>query len=399
MCKRREMAKQNKTVRMQEYEGQECIALRPLWEEVFWEDSEEFTEYYFKEKAGCNHAFALKDGESAVAMVHLTPYEMELRVGVDFVREKVSYIVGVATKKEFRHRGYMDVLLKKSLYDMYQEKQPFTFLMPADPAIYRPYQFAYIYDRESFEWKDMAALESEWSISVFQESETEELLNYVNQTLRKRQDVFIKRDRNYYRTMVKELHAQNGGLYLVRKKAADVYGDRFRTEKKNGRKRNEINGFFLYTEEAGIPEIQEAVWSDERPLFQVKKERKPIIMARIVCLYRLLSLLRTKDGEEETTISFAMEDPLLAENNGVWSCRLSRTQAAVVHENAGSRVQDREGCRTECFVTADGLISFLFGCREAEECFTFPEGADAENVLCKLNSIQLFRRVFINEIV
>ena len=32
-------------------EGEECISLRPLWEEVFWEDSKEFTDYYFEEKA------------------------------------------------------------------------------------------------------------------------------------------------------------------------------------------------------------------------------------------------------------------------------------------------------------------------------------------------------------
>ena len=34
---------------------------------------------------------------------------------------------------------------------MYAEQMPFTFLMPADEAIYRPFQFAFICDQESWE--------------------------------------------------------------------------------------------------------------------------------------------------------------------------------------------------------------------------------------------------------
>lgn len=54
-------------------EGEECISLRPLWEEVFWEDSKEFTDYYFEEKAARNRAYALRIGKDCVSMLHLSP--------------------------------------------------------------------------------------------------------------------------------------------------------------------------------------------------------------------------------------------------------------------------------------------------------------------------------------
>ena len=52
---------------------------------------------------------------------------------------KSNYIVAVATKKEYRHRGYMRILLKKALRDMADMGMPFVFLMPASESIYAPF--------------------------------------------------------------------------------------------------------------------------------------------------------------------------------------------------------------------------------------------------------------------
>ena len=41
----------------------------------------------------------------------------------------------------------MRALLNTVLERMHSEKVPFTFLMPAAEAIYRPYDFRYIYDQ------------------------------------------------------------------------------------------------------------------------------------------------------------------------------------------------------------------------------------------------------------
>ena len=64
------------------------------------------------------------------------------------MEQEIYYIVGVATKEKYRHRGYMDRILKAALSFIRKKEQPFAFLMPANPNIYLPYQFTYIYDKE-----------------------------------------------------------------------------------------------------------------------------------------------------------------------------------------------------------------------------------------------------------
>ena len=112
--------------------GDLCKTARVLWEEVFYEDSEQFTDYYFENKAEKNVGYVIGK-EPYDAMMFRTPYQLQ----IGQVRLEISYIVGVATRKEYRHRGYMRNLLLHSFREMYQEKNPFTFLMPANPAIYR----------------------------------------------------------------------------------------------------------------------------------------------------------------------------------------------------------------------------------------------------------------------
>ena len=84
--------------------GKQCKATRSLWEEVFNEDSEQFTDYYFEHKAEKNIGYVI--GEAPYdAMMFRTPYQ--LRIGKE--QKKISYLVGVATRKECRHQGICEV--------------------------------------------------------------------------------------------------------------------------------------------------------------------------------------------------------------------------------------------------------------------------------------------------
>ena len=97
--------------------GEECKKLRPLWEEVFYEDSVQFTDYYFEHKAEKNKGYVIGN-TSYDAMMFRTPYNMQ--IGEEL--RSLSYIVGVATRKECRHRGYMRALLTHAMEEMYEEK-------------------------------------------------------------------------------------------------------------------------------------------------------------------------------------------------------------------------------------------------------------------------------------
>ena len=78
------------------------------------------------------------------SMLHLNPYSL----WVNGSRKDANYIVAVATQKEYRKRGYMASLLKKSLEDMYQAGEAFTFLMPASESIYLPFDFRTVYEQK-----------------------------------------------------------------------------------------------------------------------------------------------------------------------------------------------------------------------------------------------------------
>ena len=143
--------------------GDEKQSCRKLWEEAFPEDSREFGDYYFREKLKDNRILALveeaeeeqlgiqeikarRTGETKLsgnvqAMLHRNPY----RLMVCGQQWQVDYLVGVATRKERRHRGYMRQLLLRMMDDMRREGMPFCFLMPADEAIYRPFGFTFIF--------------------------------------------------------------------------------------------------------------------------------------------------------------------------------------------------------------------------------------------------------------
>lgn len=377
--RRIQMMNENEIVKL---EKEECLALRSLWQEVFFEDSREYTEFYFKEKAGRNTAFYLPEK----AMVHLSPYQIKLRTGNSFSKVKVNYIVGVATIKEHRHKGYMDMLLKAALEDMYKEKQPFTFLMPASPKIYEPYQFVYIYDKK--EWRLeiplnkkrelQAASYEPWSTAVMTKQEIPEVLEAANRHLEGHYDVFIQRDEQYFHTLIKELKAQRGAFYLIRNKLSKA-----------------LSGYFLYTQEEGRGDIQEALSLNKEAVIGKKgilreTKGKPCIMARIIHAKTMLSFLRIRQDALNTdavVVSIQITDSLLPANNGIWKCSIGKSSADVIKDE-----------KAECSVTVDGLTSFIFGYKGAGECFAFASDAGKEHVISKLEMLKLLSGVFINEI-
>jgi len=115
---------------------QERSRSRALYEEVFVEDADGFSELYYQIKARDNQILVEEDG-AIVSMLHRNPYTFWFRG----TKVRADYIVAVATKAAYRHQGRMRRLLTKALEDMYADGLPFTFLMPADEAIYTPFDF------------------------------------------------------------------------------------------------------------------------------------------------------------------------------------------------------------------------------------------------------------------
>lgn len=275
--------------------GIECLKesavleTRPLWEEVFSEDSPSFTEYYFRTKAVRNTTFVcrlLSVGDEAageiVSMVHLTPYD----VTIEGVVYPSFYIVGVATKASHRHRGLMAALLKRAVAYAKDRRCPFVFLMPADPAIYEPFGFSYVYSRPQYDVPKVIC-QKEVYINQFPLgkiqircletsapfSELSRLSEFAGRTLPEQFDYYLTRTPSYYQTLLAELASQNGCIYVF-----TMGGN--------------IEGYFLYAKEEEKPFVQELLFSSKLrryleanrnaaaffPMEQAQK--KPVIMAK-----------------------------------------------------------------------------------------------------------------------
>ena len=322
---------------------EERLAVKSMWSEIFYEDSDRFTDYYFAEKMPGNKGYGVKVDGELVSMMFLTPYPVWIKTGgaEDFTQVTLYYIVGVGTRKECRHRGYMDRMLKRALRDICEEGHPFTFLMPADPAIYEPYQFRYIYDRSvytvncsvktqaaSYSRKTAEKACDHETVAVrLTTSEIPQLVQFANTILMSRFQIFVHRDNAYYERQRLESATQNGDVYLW---------------KNNG----EIQGYYLYAKEDEHEEIQEAMLSPDFPdqsVLTVSKERKPIIMARITNVKSMLSLIRMSEDKEKKLI-IRVHDPLIEENNGTFLWTMSHEKSEAVYITEENRNTQEDGC-------------------------------------------------------
>ena len=108
---------------------------KPLYREIFPEDTEEFLNFYYRERP--KRILAMEEDGEIIAMLHLNPFLFSF-----FGKEiTASYIYAVATKKEKRRQGIMGELLHYSFQLLKEEGETFCVLIPVSESIYSPYGF------------------------------------------------------------------------------------------------------------------------------------------------------------------------------------------------------------------------------------------------------------------
>ena len=76
---------------------------RPLWEEVFTEDTQAFLDYYYYIKTRDNEIYTVEEDGQICSMLQLNPYTLK----IDNASFPGAYIIAVATREPYRGRGYM----------------------------------------------------------------------------------------------------------------------------------------------------------------------------------------------------------------------------------------------------------------------------------------------------
>lgn len=268
---------------------EEHIRTRRLWEEIFTEDTPEFLDYYYSVKTAENEIYVIEDQDEIVSMLHLNPYEV--RIGNKVYQ--THYIVGVATIPRCRRRGLMAKLLHHVLQEMQNRGEPFTFLMPASEAIYKPFGFRFVYTQGSSYVTSVSRQQildevccadanggnSKTAFVFAKEEDCNDIAKFANECLQA-YDIATWRTKDYYKTILAEQISENGGILLA---------------KQNGK----LKGVFCFANEGQL-ELREPLFTEEKILHQAvfhltgneteevlclgygNEEAKPLIMAKVL---------------------------------------------------------------------------------------------------------------------
>ena len=197
---------------------EEHIRTRQLWEKIFTEDTPEFLDYYYSVKTKDNEIYVIEHGDKIVSMLHLNPYQMRVKDKL----YQTHYIVAVATDERYRHQGLMRQLLNHAMQIMADRGEPFTFLMPAAEAIYKPFGFEFVYEQKR---EKIIGKQSNYTVLKITRAcndDCQRIADFANKILCQ-YDVVTWRDAKYYQTLLSELASEEGGI-LIAEKDSQIVG-------------------------------------------------------------------------------------------------------------------------------------------------------------------------------
>ncbi len=365
---------------------EEHIKTKALWKEIFSEDTERYLDYYYKEVAPQNEIYVTRMGEDMVSMLHLNPYS----VCMGKKKADVHFIVAVAAKKSYRHQGRMAAMLHRAFYELYEKKEPFTFLTPASEDIYLPFGFRTVSVQETLtvccREKTDADFRQKLRLRPAEEKDLAEASKFSSDILAGNCMVYADRSLSYMKRCQREQKAMNGGILLFYRG-------------------NRLTGYCFSGDEGG-PEVWEVILAPEkgsdtalsdwdaaaaeavgvlsdyfsgRQSFKIKgflpdtrlpqskglnRQVHPASMVRIVNLSAFVERMTAKEHLE---FEFLVQDQLIRENNG--SFRF------VITPNGGRLIRLNRAARQT--VTVETVTDLFFGKGKA-----FPELSGKLNVLC-----------------
>lgn len=286
-----------------------------MYQEIF-DDPESFARYYFDEVYQTNQVLLAKEDQKILGMIHLNPYH--IRAGEQTYT--LNYIVAVAVWKEYRRQGIMASMLKKCLNDMYQDGQPFTYLMPADRAYYEPFQFRFVMDwKESMidqtEEIDKIDKVSDQQAEIWEadEKEYDKIAQFLERFMRPYK-IYTIPDHKYLKRLSKESKSGDGHLmtYCEDGYLQGVFAESFEEDEVYIRWAYSLKPESML-EQLKQRYIDKKIYITEGNL--TDGEKIPKIMARITNLTVWGEILH---GKNDFTFRLLVKDPYIKEQDGVF---------------------------------------------------------------------------------
>lgn len=330
---------------------EERAKTRSLYEECFPEDTGVFVDYYYREKIKDNQILAMEGADGVreeegwpQVMLHLNPFAF--RFGGENV--SLDYIVAVATDPRARGQGKMSRVMVKALLDLAARRHPFTFLIPATPAVYRSSGFAFLPEgtKETSRSAGAGSGGGLW-VEELREEDFAGAAVFANERMAEQYDVFPLWSRAYMARMRQELAAQAGGMLAVRERSGALaglatYG------------REEDAGELLYVLALREDRAQVRKLIEEHMfgmnIHQIRDAEMPF-MVRILDLKRLMELMGGgKTGSFRLRVR--LKDEVVKENNGCFLLYCGEGASGI------RQIPEEEA---ECEMDIAALAVFLFG--------------------------------------
>lgn len=366
-----------------------------LWQECFG-DSEIYTDFYFDWKISENQVFLIYYDSELAAMLHLNPYTLVAK-GREI---SANYIVGVATKESHRRKGLMCNLLSASMGQMYDDKMPFTYLMPAKESIYLPFDFRIVYEQDFWNDKliqvqtnrDKKNIDTKtFKVMALDENDTnkiDELVSFTKKYLTNEYDVFVKPTPYYYKRLINEMKSSNGEVLLCYDQG-------------------ELIGYLSYMAEQAVyitelianrekeQEVIREIWDYLASITQTsifrRKQGSQItgIMTRVVNLKEFIKNLRAN-----SPISLVLEitDPIIKQNQGRF--------LVSIDDASGSIKKTRK--KADLVIDIADLAKMFFGKLKEEELDKLLlqiKESEAQEIKAKLGKVSFYESLFINDVV
>lgn len=200
--------------------GKEIQKTRALYEEVF-QDSREYTEYFYKKVQKDGICFAMEENNKIISELFLIPKRMVC----DHNIIDALYVYGVATKEQYRGQGCMDKLMKQALYYAKDSTTEFLYLIPVSPALYERYGFHTVKQGEIRMW-ELSEEPAEMTKYNFEQvfEFYDELYQEINGLEKSSSGIYPFRDKDYLADRICRARIEEGGMYLIRKRNGETAG-------------------------------------------------------------------------------------------------------------------------------------------------------------------------------
>lgn len=190
---------------------------KQLWRDAF-HDTEEYTDYYFQNKAKRSEVFSSYDGTVLRGMAFFTPYTVIFRGA----KRTAYYIVGVATHEKYRRQGCMSRLLQKGMEACAAKEGEDTlfFLCPETPRVYETLGFVTVYrhdeiivERTGHAWFRTKRMKT------LADGEKQQVISFVKARIRQEKcELYMDHTVSYYEEVIHELRTLQGDVLVLYEK-------------------------------------------------------------------------------------------------------------------------------------------------------------------------------------